>query len=315
MNHSTESALYTPIEIPLVLSDRALAKDRSDRDGNCIIRDRVRRNCLALAALRTYCRYLGVPTWTGSCESNDPAICLLDDVADVQVSALGRVDCRPVAPQDKTLRIPAEILDNRDAYVAVELDSEERRARLLGFAIAPIASDEIPLTDLIPIPDLFETLAVRKPQIALATEVSRLTRWLDGVFETGWSSVEHWLDDTSPQAAWAFRNATLPERAVKRGKRLELGNSAGNVALLTTVEPANAQELAINIDLWSAEGSDRLPVGLQAAVIDENGRSIMQSEATANSAALKFEFNVNRGEAFQVVVALDRFQLTEYFMA
>jgi hypothetical protein len=323
----------TAITISLNRRDRQVAHTQSQTLSAGATRDRVRRNQLAIQAMQTYCRYLGIATDQTGCDSADPLRQVLDDVADLRVAEMGVVDCRPIAPQDAVLAIPGDSWSQRDAYVAIALSEDETEAQLLGFVLSPSeAVGEIALDQLQPIAELFTQLAQRvaspvaaaAAQLQAVTEpipsaVTQLMGWLEGCFEAGWETVDDWMQRSTDQKVWAFRsvaNATSADpTTIRRGKHLEFGHGDVQIALFASVQPVSFNEININVDVWAISKGDELPVGLAVAIADDQGHELMRSEATRHNAALKFEFNVERGERFQVVLTLDQLRIVEYFSA
>jgi hypothetical protein len=215
-------AIADGIEIPLHRSDQMLAQQLSEIHKPNWIRSRVYRNSLAIAAFQTYCRYLSIPTERQGCDSDDLLIRELDDVADVDLPGLGRVECRPVPPGATSVNLPPEVFEDRQAYVLVELRDRPvasscsegtivppHLARILGFVLATDSSLErsyqIHLTALQPISELFVTLKARQDAIAQTPKPVSLWSWLEATVTEGWESLETLLIGDTSRMQWSFR--------------------------------------------------------------------------------------------------------------
>ena len=98
----------------------------------------MRRNALAVFAANAYLQWLHYETDLAAAECLQPGILLAADVADLPVLApsglLGRLECRPFAPDAGAVPLPVEVRSQRLGYLGVELgDRPEREATLLGF--------------------------------------------------------------------------------------------------------------------------------------------------------------------------------------
>ena len=57
----------------------------------------------------------------------------LMDVADLDVTDIGKLECRPVYPHAEFCRIPQEVWEDRIGFVGVEINEDNLEAKLLGF--------------------------------------------------------------------------------------------------------------------------------------------------------------------------------------
>lgn len=94
---------------------------------------RVRLNTLAVWVVNDYLELMDIPTELRAGDSWNPVMCLCDDVADLVVTGLGRLECRPILPGEKSCTIPPEVWFDRIGYMVVRIESSFRQATLLGF--------------------------------------------------------------------------------------------------------------------------------------------------------------------------------------
>jgi hypothetical protein len=272
---------------------------------------------------------MGVETdWEGS-QSRNPVMLSILDVADVEIPQLGKLECRPVLPQDKVVHIPPEVWLDRIGYVAVQLDESLKQATLLGFS-KTAGSGELAISQLRSLEDLLEHLRqIEQPEQAL-TRVN-LSQWFENVFEAGWQSLEALLGTNQENLAFSFRSASgLSERQVKRAKLINLGLQLGSqsVALLVAlalakrdeVQPAEGiapeadQKVSILVQIHPVGGETYLPPNLKLALLSEAGDILqdVQSRSQDNYIQLK-GFRGNPGESFNIQVAFGDASITETF--
>jgi len=91
-------------------------------------------NTLAVLAVRDYLQLMEIDTELTQSDSSNPVIRMCEDVADLIVEGLGKLECRPVRVSQTAVLIPPEALDERIGYILVEIDESKKRATLLGFS-------------------------------------------------------------------------------------------------------------------------------------------------------------------------------------
>ncbi len=118
-------------------------------------------NTLAVLAVQDYLQILDIETDLTECDSCNHVIRMFEDVADLYITGLGKVECRPIISANQQAEngnktsgdlpescpIPIEAMEQRIGYIVVEIDEDQKEARLLGFS--PIAETaELVLSDL-----------------------------------------------------------------------------------------------------------------------------------------------------------------------
>nr|MCU0547696.1 DUF1822 family protein [Oscillatoriaceae cyanobacterium Prado104] len=103
-------------------------------------------NTLAVYAVDSYLRCMGLETNLEKSESRDSLMLKFVDVADLDVAGIGKIECRPVLPDSQICRVPSDAWEDRIAWVAVQLNQSLTEATLLGFARSTAA--EIPVAEL-----------------------------------------------------------------------------------------------------------------------------------------------------------------------
>ncbi|MEB3356129.1 MAG: DUF1822 family protein [Synechococcales bacterium] len=134
------------IEIPLGISAWDIADRFADAQSSSTKAAQVRRNTLAVLAVRDYLTWHEIETNIAASDCWNPAVRMMEDVADLVLPNLGRVECRPVAPGEATCELPMETLMERMGYFWVELDLDASVARLVGFAEPTFEEDVLSVT-------------------------------------------------------------------------------------------------------------------------------------------------------------------------
>lgn len=118
-------------------------------------------NTLAVYAVQDFLKDLKIPTDLTAGESWNSVIRRFNNVADLVIPDLGKLECLPVLPGETTINLPPEVSEDRIAYVAVQFQEELTEVQLLGFypTIDPqVSVDTIDIANLEPIETLIDYL-------------------------------------------------------------------------------------------------------------------------------------------------------------
>ncbi len=290
--------------------------------------EQVRLNTLAVCVVNDYLQMMGIPTDISVSDSWNPIVRMCADVADLEVTGVGRLECRPVRKHQQSCYIPPEVWSERIGYIVVEIDESSAEASLLGFSqTADI--EELPLNQLQPAEDLIDRLNQPSQPLAAVTAAAvqtarvNLSQWLTDVFETGWQTIETLLSPTEPDLAFSFRSAdsTLliepdqPDVSVGRAKLIDLGvHSASPVALVVQVIPESDQRRDIIVQVHPTSSQPYLPPLLQLAVLDESGLVFLEAQARSADNYIQLQFSGLPGEQFSVEVTLGETSIMEEFV-
>lgn len=320
---------YDPLSfsIPLPLSIHSMAQSFCQPQWSPRKLKQVYLNTLAVYAVNTYLKYLGVETQLEHGDSWDPLMQGLTDTADLVVvnsTQNGRIECRPVLSNESMCHVPPEVWTGRMGYVAVELDDALRYAKLRGF-LSEVNEMDIPLGQWRSLDRLLNTLS----NVAMAekTAISHLTEWLKGNFEPGW---EHLTELALPQnlrvqaqPILQFRKPTgkpiAPPstlQATVRGKPLDWQFPNGhqeNLVLVVGIMPAQKTDTDIWVKLCPTQASTHLPANLDVVILDDQNTEVMQAHARQPE-MIQFTFGGQIGEAFKIKISLDNVSKVESFM-
>ena len=175
------------LEIPITRKALATAEQFASQQPHPQQHRIVRLNTLAVLAVHDYLELMAIETELQESDSWNPVVRLCEDVADLMVRGLGKLECRPLLPDSGTRSIyhlPPEVWEERIGYVVVEIDTDRNRATLLGFTPVTV-NGELLLTELQPLTNLLEHLeSLTQPQV-------NLSQWLNNnIFATGWQEIE-----------------------------------------------------------------------------------------------------------------------------
>ncbi len=304
--------------VPLGWKAHAAAEQQRRSQRNPEKAKQVYLNTLAVYAVHIYLQCQGFNTDWQKRDSANPVMQTLLDSADLPVKHCGTLECRPVLPDAETVYIPAEVFQERIAYVAVQFNDSLREATLLGFA-ETVTTQTLLLEKLQPL----ENLTVYLNQIRQANSPKlpvNLRQWLENSFEKGWQTVESLLGAEVGNVAFAFRDASQlqlrHQPIVKRAKIIDLGMALADrsVALLVAIIPLKEQKISILIQVHPGSGERYLSPNLQLTLLSEAGETLQEVSSRSLDNFIQLpRFRCNSGERFTIQVSLQGVSVSEEF--
>lgn len=323
MSYLQQDTNVTLLTWPITQQGKQIAQQFAGDHSHPDIAERVRCNTLAVWVIHDFFVALGIPTDLSASDSWNPAMQAIEDVADLVVPGVGRLECRPVPVEADVCTVPGDALEERIGYIAVVLDEGAGEAALLGFAPQiSHAQPQLRIAHLRPMEDFPGHLhQLRQEMITTASsQLTRLSQWLEGQFETGWQLAE----DLLVQYMWtpAFRQGgqtaqrETPRQVVKRAKQLDLGLKLGTeqVALVIEVGQDSEAFITVGVRLYPMGEQMYLPEGLAVKILDETGKVYLTAQARNLDNYLQLYFRGHSGEPFSIQVDLEDISLVEDFM-
>lgn len=290
--------------------------------------EQVRLNTLAVCVVNYYLEMIGIATDITVGDSWNPVVRLAADVADLELTDIGRLECRPIRADQENCYIPPEVWSDRIGYVVVEFDELLREAKVLGF-IQTAATEYIAISELQPLENLCERLSQLKQPVEVIHELPRqyvtcLSQWLENVFDTSWQTIEALLGSTQTNLAFSFRrnenfketSSQHHEASIKRAKLIDLGlQLAGHsVALIVELRQASLQKTDILIQVHPTGSQTYLQPLLQLIVLDELEEIFLEAQARSADNYIQLQFSGKPRERFSVKVALGDVSIIENFV-
>jgi hypothetical protein len=310
------------LPLPITSEARAIALNFARQQTTQEKAKQVLYNTLAVLTVKSYLEMLGVATDLSNSDSWNPVMRTFDNVADLHILDLGKLECRPLQSSDTSCHIPMEVWDLRLGYVMVKIDDSFKKALLLGF-IAQVASEEIAIADLQPIEALIDRLHDLRALTANSSVIN-LGQWLDNIFTAGWSTVESLLNPEQLIPALRFRNVESVDsnseqseltNNVQRAKLINLGIQLKDqqVVLLVDICPEENGNIAVTLQVHPSSNDTYLPETLILRVVESSGQVFMEAQARSRDNFIQLQFSGQSQELFTVQIVLDDAELTEQF--
>ncbi len=300
------------LPLPITQGARQIAQGFAKQQPTPTKAEQVRLNTLAVLVTQDYMQLMDIPTNLSAGDSWNPVMRTCTNVADLELPGVGRLECRPVKPNEERCQVPAETWEDRIGYVVVQVDESSQAAQILGFV--PAATDEeLSLSDLRSPEELLEHLDALRSSPVERT-LTNLSTWLQNTLQSGqqaiaagWQAVEQVLTPSELSHAYAFRR-----NSVRRAKRIVLGDQA--IALVVDMQAETAEQIAIRLQLHPVDNHPNLPPGLQMAILDDTGNVVIDATATGNEDFLELQIDGASGEVFHLQMRLNSFQDTQAFV-
>ncbi|WP_017318552.1 DUF1822 family protein [Mastigocladopsis repens] len=256
---------------------------------------------------------------------------------------VGEFKICPIATEhllDEVVNIPRDAIEQPDLaahfYVVVEVLEEEEQVILRGllrydqlldshsqvnlqtlrdgYYQLPLSLFDAELNHLLFYHHFSEPSAIPLPvasiesstvslQTSLHKTKTKLSQWLEGVFEEGWQTIDTLIN---PQANLAL-STRITHKGPKKAKLIDLGVQLGhqNVALLVNITQESEDKLAVLIQLHPTAGERYLPSQLKLTLLSKAGKTLQQvaSRSQDNYIQLK-PFKGESGKRFSVELSL-----------
>lgn len=301
-------------------------------------------NTLAILGVRSFLDWLGIETDLNAGDSWHSVIRCFQNVADLVIPNLGKLECRPVLPGETVISLPPEVTEDRIAYVGVKFQEQLNEVQLLGFypAIDPQSPpQEIKIINLQPIESLIDYLDYLEESLdrqgiasvslegqydgSINILLVSLTEWFQdirNIFRTGWEILENFLNDTQ-DVDLAFRFATAPRsrnttdnadhKAASISAIKPIQVAGYPLALVVSLQRETEPTVDILFRLYPTGNQTYIPGHLKLIVLDEEGETFLEAESRSIDNWIQINFRGQPGERFRIVVTLDNDSVTEDF--
>lgn len=293
--------------VPLSGADFKLAQKFSREQKDADKSKQVFLNTLAVLAVNFYCQCLKVETnleesIIGHGHYNRR---ILMDSADLKIDVLGKLECRPVLPNENICYVPSEVWSDRVGYVVVEIDEEAKKAILFGF-VEQIETDELPLAQLPDIDNLVNLLFLAKNK--------QFRESLERSFDKNWNEDEsaEILKDKqkklvrrdSPALPTIDKSITSP---LYKAKYITLIKRT--FILFVRITPTKEGKFQLLVEV---ESSKKIPSDLNLKLLSLSDQTL-KANPTRGGHYISLESTLQLGESFQIQVKRAEESHTEQF--
>lgn len=212
MAYSTEPSI---ISFPITTKARQIAQQFAGEQPTSEKSAQIFCNTLAVLLVYDYLQLLDISTELEASYSWNSIGRLCANVADLKITGIGHLECRPVQAGETNCQIRPEVWSDRIGYVVVQLDEANREGTLLGF-VPSVSSSTIPIAQLQPLEKLLDRLG------ALTINSVHLSEWFESIFQVGWQAIEEVINPQKVNYTWAFRmKTTQPESSANVSHLIE----------------------------------------------------------------------------------------------
>ena len=331
-NNLVENSNTEFIKIPLGTEAHRHAEEFAAEQRNPQKGKQVYLNTLAVYAVHRYLDWINIETDLNQSDSWQSGTRMLFDVADIVLPGAGKLECRPVLPDEEILYLPEEVRHNRIGYVAVRFGQQLNQVELLGFIPGESiidSSEQIQLDELHALNEIIGYLDNKK-LVAIGDALNEIIHhpddpidnkklvalrlWLEGKYSSEWVSTR----DLVKTYALKRSNPTTLQPSVIRAKEINLGGQLAHrtLALVIRLTPINEESAEIRVYLYPAQKSSYtdLPHDVQLIIVDEKEVDFMHAQTRRFDGSLCLSFSGNVGEKFGVRIVFNNACISESFV-
>lgn len=290
--------------VPLSGADFKLAQKFSCEQKDADKSKQVFLNTLAVLAVNFYCQCLKVETNLEESTIGHYNRRILMDSADLKIDVLGKLECRPVLPNENICYVPSEVWSDRVGYVVVEIDEEAKKAILFGF-VEQIETNELPLAQLPDIDNLVDLLLLAKNK-----------QLLERTFAKNWdNNISKRILDAKQQKFFCLNDPALPtiDKSITsplyKAKYITLKRRT--FILFVRITPTKEGKFQLLVEVESDRG-EKIPSDLNLKLLSLSDQTLNASQ-TKRGNYISLNYNLQLGESFQIQVKRADESHTEQF--
>lgn len=222
------------IALPLTQQAYSIAEQFAAEQINSDKAEKVRLNTLAVYLVNNYLNLMGIANDPTGGNSWNPLMRMSADVADLEVTGLGYLECIPVAAPASSYSVPPEVWSDRIGYVVVQIDDVEREGTILGF------TSRVENGSISQLESWDSLLVLLDRMLARSTTedtVINLSQWLTGLVDRGWETIDDILAVSERNLTFSFRGVETDSPSnLRRGKVFHLAET--NNRVIRTLSPS-----------------------------------------------------------------------------
>lgn len=279
--------------VPLSGADFKLAQKFSREQKDADKSKQVFLNTLAVLAVNFYCQCLKVGTNLEESIIGHYNRRILMDSADLKIDVLGKLECRPVLPNENICYVPSEVWSDRVGYVVVEIDEEAKKAILVGF-VEQIETNELPLAQLPDIDNLVDLLLLAKNK-----------QFLERIFAKNWNEDESAKILKDKQESFVcLDNPALPtiDKSITsplyKAKYITLKRRT--FILFVRITPTKEGKFQLLVEVESDRG-EKIPSDLNLKLLSLSDQTL-KANPTKGGHYISLQYTLQLGESFQIQV-------------
>lgn len=299
------------IALPLTQLAYSTANQFAAEQANSHKAERVKLNTLAVWLVHDYLDLMGISNNITGGDSWNPIMRMSADVADLEVTGIGYLECLPCQTPASSYNVPPEAWHDRIGYVVVQIDDAMREGTILGFA-SELQNGVI--SQLQSWNSLLVYLDRLRSRATVEETLVNLSQWLEGIFTTGWETARELFTTSENNLAFSFRSAeTEIDNSIRRGKILNLEAESSRVILLIEVRDTESSEKIITLQLYPVE-TDYLPEQIQLQLLDDSDTVFAAATSTNRDNYLQLQIHGSLGERFRVEIIAGNNTIRESFI-
>ncbi len=141
---------------------------------------------------------------------------------------------------------------------------------------------------------------------------TKLTQWLQGIFDETWFSIDAMLD---PEVNLSLNTRSV-DLGLEKGKLIDLQMQMGSqsLALLVSIAREKQAQLGVSIQLHPTRGNKYLPPNLKLILLSKAGKTLQEVTSRSHDNYIQLKsFKGEAGKYFSIEVSLENISIKEDF--
>ena len=282
-------------------------------------------NTLAVYAGNFYCKFMDIETNWQNSDSAKLTNQILMDTADLELANLGKLECRPILPNQELFKIPEEARkSDRLGCLLIEINEEEKKAIITKFCQQkdlPKDRDSVVVEHLKSLDSFLDYVEELEENLLAKTSIiiTKITSWFENIYTDGWQTINSLFDDDpylKHKLAMGFRS---------RGKQQETEQNSIQIAKIINIDDQELvlcadtkllsnQKIDVIFRLYS-KNQNHLPSNLKVSVLDdsEEKKVLKEKKSLRDDDLIKIGLNGKVGEKFNLDIQLNEKHIVERF--
>ena len=317
--------------VPLTSEAYYLAEKFKKNQNNEIKAKQVYLNTLAVYAGNFYCKFMGIETNWKNSDSSQVTSQILMDVADLDLTDLGKLECRPILPNQKYFDIPEEARENdRLGCLIIEINEAEKKAIIKKFCQTeelPQDRESIPVENLQSLDSFLDYVEqiengnllapIYKKINQASKQITKITEWFDNVYSHTWQKMNSLLNqhpNFEHQLAMGFRYSreNKVKSSIKTGKIINISDT--EMVLCADIQVLSNQLVDVVFRIYPSE-KKYLPPDLIVSVFDNfnEKKLLLTGKAKEYDDWMQIKLKGEVGEKFSLDIELNANHMVENF--
>jgi hypothetical protein len=159
---------------------------------------------------------------------------------------------------------------------------------------------------------------LQQPKVKIeskTTTTNNLGKWLQNIFETGWQSLETFVNTQPSNLAYSFRHKTANLEGVAVEAIKTISVKERSLILSIGLKLEDEKNVSVFVRLSAFGNTLYLPPNFQLKLLSKSGKILQEVESREEDRLMQLKrFIGTKGQRFSICISQEEFSLTEDFI-